>query len=73
MKEGSDVLLSIGKNQLLQAKLEGNMSVLPGQLLSFQIKNNSGSKVVLAPLFENMGQDPMCQGLLRRQDCPKMK
>jgi len=58
LREGSDVLLSMGKNQLLQAKLEGNMSVLPGQLLSFQIKNNSGSKVVLAPLFENMGQDP---------------
>ena len=71
MKEGSDVLLSIGKNQLLQAKLEGNMSVLPGQLLSFQIKNNSGSKVVLAPLFENMGQDPNVSRALAAAGLPE--
>ncbi len=71
MKEGSDVLLSIGKNQLLQAKLEGNMSVLPGQLLAFQIKNNSGSKVVLAPLFENMGQDPNVSRALAAAGLPE--
>lgn len=71
MKEGSDVLLSIGKNQLLQAKLEGNMSVLPGQLLAFQIKNNSGSKVVLTPLFENMGQDPNVSRALAAAGLPE--
>lgn len=71
LKEGSDVLLSIGKNQLLQAKLEGNMSVLPGQLLAFQIKNNSGSKVVLMPLFENMGQDPNVSRALAAAGLPE--
>ncbi len=71
MKEGSDVLLSIGKNQLLQARLEGNMSVLPGQLLAFQIKNNSGSRVVLSPLFENIGQDPNVSRALRAAGLPE--
>ena len=71
LKEGSDVLLSIGKNQLLQAKLEGSMSVLPGQLLAFQIKNNSGSKVVLTPLFENMGQDPNVSRALAAAGLPE--
>lgn len=71
LKEGSDVLLSIGKNQLLQAKLEGSMSVLPGQLLAFQIKNNSGSKVVLMPLFENMGQDPNVSRALAAAGLPE--
>lgn len=71
LKEGSDVLLSIGKNQLLQAKLEGSMLVLPGQLLAFQIKNNSGSKVVLMPLFENMGQDPNVSRALAAAGLPE--
>ena len=42
-RDGNEILISLGKNQLLQAKLEGNMSALPGQLLTFQIKNNSAS------------------------------
>lgn len=70
-REGSDVLLSIGKNQLLQAKLEGSMSVMPGQILAFQIRNNNGSKVVLAPLFENMGQDPNVSRALQAAGLPE--
>lgn len=59
LREGNEVLLSLGKNQLLQAKLEGSMmSAQPGHLLTFQIKNNSAAKVVLTPLFENLSQDP---------------
>ncbi len=58
LREGNDILLELGKNQLLQAKLEGGMTPQTGQLLSFQIKNSSSTKVVLMPLFENLSQDP---------------
>lgn len=70
-RDGSDILISIGENQLLQAKLEGSMSAQPGQLLTFQIKNNSGNKVVLSPLFENLSQDPNVSKALQAAGIPE--
>ncbi len=70
-RDGSDILISLGKNQLLQAKLEGSMSALPGQLLSFQIKNNSASKILLSPLFENLSQDPNVSKALMAAGIPE--
>lgn len=68
---GNEILLSLGKNQLLQAKLEGNMSAQPGQLLTFQIRNTVGNKVVLSPLFENTSQDPNISKALRQAGMPE--
>ncbi|MBQ8596696.1 MAG: flagellar hook-length control protein FliK [Lachnospiraceae bacterium] len=68
---GSDILLSLGKNQLLQASLEGNMTATEGQLLTFQIKNSAGSKVVLSPLFENIGQNPNITRALEAAGIPE--
>ena len=36
-KNGSDILLAIGKDQLLRARLDGNISIEPGQLMTFAI------------------------------------
>lgn len=71
MRDGSDILISLGENQLLQAKLEGSMSAQPGQLLTFQIKNNSNSKIVLSPLFENLSQDPNVSKALQAAGIPE--
>lgn len=68
---GNDILLSLGKNQLLQASLEGNMTATEGQLLTFQIKNNAGSKVVLSPLYENIGQNPNITRALEAAGIPE--
>lgn len=70
-RNGNDILISLGQNQLLQAKLEGNMSAQPGQLLTFQIKNNGASKVVLSPLFENLSQDPNVSKALKAAGLPE--
>lgn len=70
-RDGSDILIALGKNQLLQAKLEGSMAALPGQLLSFQIKNNSSSKILLSPLFENLSQDPNVSKALMAAGIPE--
>lgn len=70
-RDGSNILISMGENQLLQAKLEGNMSAQPGQLLTFQIKNNSANKVVLSPLFENLSQDPNVSKALQAAGIPE--
>lgn len=71
LRDGNEILISLGKNQLLQAKLEGNMSAQPGQLLTFQIKNNSASKVVLTPLFENLSKDPNVSKALAAAGIPE--
>lgn len=71
LRDGNEILISLGKNQLLQAKLEGNMSPQPGQLLTFQIKNNSTSKVVLTPLFENLSQNPNVSKALQAAGLPE--
>lgn len=71
MRDGSDILISLGENQLLQAKLEGSMSAQPGQLLTFQIKNNTNSKIVLSPLFENLSQDPNVSKALQAAGLPE--
>ena len=52
--DGQDILLVIGKNQLLRARLSLAMDVEAGQQLTFGIKSIGGMKVVLSPLFENM-------------------
>ena len=70
-RDGSDILIAIGKNQLLQAKLEGGMTAQIGQLLTFQIKNNSSSRIVLSPLFENMGNDPNVSKALQAAGLPE--
>lgn len=70
-RDGSDILISMGKNQLLQAKLEGSMNAQIGQLLTFQIKNNSSAKVVLTPLFENLSQDPNVSRALAAAGLPE--
>lgn len=71
LRNGSDILIAIGKNQLLQAKLEGNMQVQLGQLMTFQIKNNTNSKIVLTPLFENTGMDPNVSKALQAAGLPE--
>lgn len=70
-RSGNEVLLSLGQNQLLQAKLEGNMAAQPGQLMTFQIRNNAGGKVVLTPLFENLSQDPNISKALSQAGIPE--
>ena len=68
---GEEVLLSIGKNQVLKAQVDGGMMPQPGQLLTFQIKNNSGNKILLSPLFENTSSDPNVLKALREAGLPQ--
>ena len=76
--DGQDILLAIGKNQLLRARLSLAMDVEAGQQLTFGIKSISGMKVVLSPLFENMtsgsGAEKALElaGLPRNEETMKM-
>lgn len=70
-KNGNDVLLAIGKNQLLRAKLDGSMAMEEGQQVTFTIKNMSGGKVVLSPLFANLGRDLNKEKALQMAGLPR--
>lgn len=76
--DGQDILLAIGKNQLLRARLSLAMDVEAGQQLTFGIKSIGGMKVVLSPLFENMtsgsGAEKALElaGLQRNEETMKM-
>ena len=76
--DGQDILLAIGKNQLLRARLSLAMDVEAGQQLTFGIKSIGGMKVVLSPLFENMtsgsGAEKALElaGLPRNEEIMKM-
>ncbi|MBQ9927849.1 MAG: flagellar hook-length control protein FliK [Lachnospiraceae bacterium] len=70
-KNGNEILISIGKNQLLQAKLEGGAQIDIGQQLTFAIKSAMGSKVTLSPLFTNMATDPNISKALQMAGIPE--
>lgn len=68
--EGSEILLSLGENQLLQAKLQGDITPQTGQLMTFQIQNTSGSKITLTPLYENMSRNSSIASALKAAGIP---
>ncbi len=70
-KNGSDLLISIGKNQLLRAKLDGSMQADLGGQVSFAIKSMAGSKIVLSPLFANTANDPNITKALQMAGIPQ--
>lgn len=70
-KNGNELLISIGKNQLLRAKLDGNIQVESGGQMSFAIKALTGSKVILSPLFANTGNDPNVSKALQMAGIPE--
>ena len=67
---GNEILLSLGENQLLQARLEGGAMPKLGQLMTFQIQNTSGNKISLTPLFENLNQNSNISTALKAAGLP---
>ncbi|MCR5753355.1 MAG: flagellar hook-length control protein FliK [Acetatifactor sp.] len=55
-RNGSDVLLKLTEDFLLNAKLEQNLNLEVGKNLVFEVKNN-GKSLTLSPLFVNMATD----------------
>lgn len=56
-RNGNEVVINIGNDQLINARLDNAASLLEGQTVLFAVKSNSNAKLALSPLFENMGQD----------------
>lgn len=70
-RNGNDILIAIGKNQMLRARLDSNVPVDIGQQMSFTIKNMGGTRIVLSPLFANTGNDPNISRALQMAGIPE--
>lgn len=70
-KNGNDVLIAIGKNQMLQARLDGSMQIDIGRQFTFAIKSAAGNKVTLSPLFTNLASDPNVSKALQMAGIPE--
>lgn len=56
-KNGNEVQIRINDDLVFHARLEKNMDMEPGKIVTFEVKNTSGGTISLSPLFENMGTD----------------
>ena len=56
-KNGSEVQIKLNDDLVLTARLDKNMDIEPGRMVTFEVKNNGGGTLALTPLFENMGTD----------------
>lgn len=56
-KNGNEVQIRLHDDLVLTARLDKNIEMEPGKVVTFEVRNNSGSTLALSPLFENMGTD----------------
>ena len=56
-KSGNDLVIKIGDNAYVNARMDYDMNVEPGKIMTFEVRNNQGNTLALTPLFENMGTD----------------
>ena len=56
-KIGSEVAIKLADDMVLNARLENDMELELGKLLTLEVRSNMGGTLSLSPLFENMGLD----------------
>ena len=55
--KGTDISLLLGESVTLNAKLDRELSLSPGQLMTFTVNSNKNGKLSLSPLFANTGME----------------
>ena len=68
--DGTDILLSIGENELVKASLTGNLSTSIGEMLTLQVRSASKEGISLSPLFENTAQASTVNNALEAAGLP---
>ena len=54
---GADISLLLGESVTLNAKLDRELSLTPGQIMTFTVNSNKSGKLSLTPLFANTGME----------------
>lgn len=69
--DGNDIVLSLGPNAMVNAKLEGSLIAQLGQNVSFIVNNQGNGKYSLSPLFENTNQSNTVNSALKAAGLPE--
>lgn len=56
--KGNEITLSLDNGNMVSARLDQGIQVTAGQILTFEVKSNTGARLALSPLYENLGHDP---------------
>lgn len=68
--DGRDIQLLLDNHQVLTARLEQQLPMSVGQLLSFEVKAFQGGQISLRPLYANLGQNPALLSALEAAGLP---
>lgn len=68
--QGSQVQLLLGNEMMLNATLDSQIGINIGQLMSFQVKSNTGSLLSLVPLSVNLTMDENVMKALNEASLP---
>lgn len=68
--EGNEIQLLLDNHQTLNAKLDSGLSVVVGQILSFEVKSTTSSQTSLRPLYANLMQNPSILNALKAANMP---
>jgi len=55
--KGTDISLLLGESVLLNARLNKELALSPGQIMTFTVNSNKHGKLSLSPLFANTGME----------------
>jgi hypothetical protein len=66
----NEIILQLEDGSQISAKLTKDININVGQTMTFEVKSNSGSRLSLSPLFENMGHDPNALKALQAAGLP---
>lgn len=67
---GKDISLLLGDSVLLNAKMEKELMLTPGQKMSFTVSSNHNGKLSLKPLFANTGMEQNAMKALEAANIP---
>lgn len=67
---GKDISLLLGDSVLLSAKMEKELMLQPGQMMSFTVGSNQNGKLSLRPLFANTGMEQNAMKALDAANIP---
>lgn len=62
---GQEVQLQLANGLYMAARLEGEVQLALGQLLSFQVQSNQDSKIILKPIYTNLLQQRVGEAALK--------
>lgn len=68
---GNDIKLLLGNNQMINAKLEGNLNAILGQTISFEVSSTEGGHTALRPLYTNLTNSLAVSSALQSAGLPE--